>query len=276
MGKYRDGITAQQLQLPRVRKFTSFFVPSQTKSLSSIDAHSMMSRQGLNPQGIAAIDHANILYNQSLDNGLGNTSTFNSIVTQRINEDEFSDSLIQDLLAFLSREILQSREQGLLINGTQTSGNILDIPKKPFQLLKNLLIQKIDDYNQFSDIDTDKNFKSNWEKNLYRLRGWAIVMNKGGNLKPHNHESGWLTGTFYLQMPEEGSKVEEGAIEFSHQGPQYPSGDLAFKKIVMRPSVRDLNIFYSSLFHRTLPFESEKQRICIAFDVTKHKHVKRF
>ena len=94
-------------------------------------------------------------------------------------------------------------------------------------------------------------------------------MSKGGNLKYHNHEDGWLTGTLYLQMPEKGANNEEGAIEFSHQGPKYPSGNAAFEKRLIRPSARDLNIFSSSLFHRTLPFQSEKQRICIAFDISK-------
>ena len=93
-------------------------------------------------------------------------------------------------------------------------------------------------------------------------------MNKGGNLKTHNHETGWLTGTFYLQMPETGANKEEGAIEFSHQGPRYPSGNAAFEKRLIRPSARDLNIFSSALFHRTHPFQSKKQRICIAFDIS--------
>ena len=94
-------------------------------------------------------------------------------------------------------------------------------------------------------------------------------MNKGGNLKTHNHERGWLTGTFYLQMPEETLNTGEGAIEFSHKGPKYPTGNSAFETRVIRPSARDLNIFCSSLFHRTLPFQSEQKRICIAFDVSK-------
>ena len=96
-------------------------------------------------------------------------------------------------------------------------------------------------------------------------------MNKGGSLKSHNHEQGWLTGTFYLQMPEEATDPEEGAIEFSHQGPKYPEGTSAFQRRVIRPEARDLNIFSSALFHRTLPFQSETQRICIAFDVTKNE-----
>ena len=96
-------------------------------------------------------------------------------------------------------------------------------------------------------------------------------MNKGGHLKTHNHETGWLTGTFYLQMPEKDINTDEGAIEFSHQGPKYPAENGEFEKRLIRPTTRDLNIFCSSLFHRTLPFNSDRQRICIAFDVTKRQ-----
>ena len=230
-------------------------------------ANSLISRGMLNQQGVAAIDHANILFEQALDNGLeGNT--LDSVFTQRIHHHEFSDTMIEELLTQLSSELMQSKSQGTLVNGMQTSGNILNSPDPLFQKLKELLVQKISLYNSSCNINTDKNFDANWQKNIYDLGGWAIIMSKGGNLKSHNHEHGWLTGTFYLQMPEKGASKEEGAIEFSHQGPRYPSGDAAFERRVIRPLARDLNIFSSSLFHRTLPFQSEKQRICIAFDIS--------
>ena len=138
-------------------------------------------------------------------------------------------------------------------------------------MLKKLLIQKIDNYNQSNAGNTDKDFITHWKKNMYTLRGWAIIMNEGGNLKPHIHEHGWITGTFYMQMPEKDSNPDEGAIEFSHQGPKYPEGASAFERRVIRPTARDLNIFSSSLFHRTLPFQSKTQRICIAFDVIRNE-----
>ena len=106
---------------------------------------------------------------------------------------------------------------------------------------------------------------------MYLLRGWAIIMSEGGNLKSHNHEKGWLTGTFYLQMPERNLNQEEGAIEFSHKGPNYPEGASTFLTRIIQPESRDLNIFSSSLFHKTLPFKGEKQRICIAFDVQRNE-----
>ena len=69
-------------------------------------------------------------------------------------------------------------------------------------------------------------------------------------------------------MQEKGASKEEGAIEFSHQGPRYPSGNAEFEKKLIQPSARDLIIFSSALFHRTHQFKSEKKRICIAFDIS--------
>ena len=79
-----------------------------------------------------------------------------------------------------------------------------------------------------------------------------------------------LSGVIYLKVVPSLNK-DEGAIEFSHQGPKYPTGSSAFETKLIRPSARDLNIFCSSLFHRTLPFQSDTQRICIAFDVTRNE-----
>ena len=92
-------------------------------------------------------------------------------------------------------------------------------------------------------------------------------MNEGGNLKSHIHERGFLTGTFYLQMPEQSPATNEGAIVFSNQGPKYPSKNVIFPTRIIQPKTRDLNIFSSSLHHKTLTFKGKKQRICIAFDI---------
>ena len=236
------------------------------KNEFNLCARELIANNWLDKRSVGAIDHANVLYDQKMDNGL-NGSSFDSISTQNISENEMSEILFNEMLSYLSDVTLHSRFQKLLINGTQTSGNIFDTPKESFRVLLKLLINKIETYNQDCNVNTDKSFMTNWNNKLYTVTGWAIVMGKGGSLLPHNHEHGWLTGTFYLQLPEILDKADEGAIEFSHKGPQYPHDNIVFDKKVLRPKIRDLNIFSSSLFHRTLPFQSSTQRICIAFDL---------
>ena len=229
-------------------------------------AYDLIAKGWLNQRGIAALNHASVFYgqfsgySQSLD-------TLNSVTVENIGSNEFSDVFLGEILHYLSSGALQSRSQGYLFNGAQTSGNILDIPLEPFFRLKCLLLDKLKIYNRTCDICTDKEFDANWSKGLYALNGWAIVMKKGGFLKPHNHETSWISGTFYLQVPKRDTFSNEGAIEFSYQGPCYPGNKLSFEKKCLCPVSRDLNIFSSSLFHQTIPFDSSVQRICIAFDL---------
>ena len=62
-------------------------------------------------------------------------------------------------------------------------------------------------------------------------------------------------------------KGNEGAIAFSLHGYNYPilRSDIPTKE--HQPSVGELVFFPSSLFHRTVPFESDEERQCIAFDI---------
>ena len=59
----------------------------------------------------------------------------------------------------------------------------------------------------------------------------------------------------------------QGSITFSYQGPNYPSKNKDFNSITKKVEKRDIFIFPSSLFHYTIPFEAEEDRIVLAFDV---------
>ena len=90
-------------------------------------------------------------------------------------------------------------------------------------------------------------------------------MQSGGNLTSHIHETGWLSGSVYLSVPA-GHNLD-GAIEFSTHGDNYPKQHDNFPVKAILPIVGDIVLFPSSLFHRTLPFNSTQPRICIAFDL---------
>jgi hypothetical protein len=72
----------------------------------------------------------------------------------------------------------------------------------------------------------------------------------------------------YLVIPKDsGPNKQEGAIELSSDGDEYPRLHDEFEKKVILPNVGDVIFFPSSVFHRTIPFDSKEGRICIAFDV---------
>jgi len=97
---------------------------------------------------------------------------------------------------------------------------------------------------------------------------WYVKMQSGGYLTAHTHEKGWISGAVYLAIPKNnGTDGQEGAIELSSDGGDYPRLHDKFEKKVILPNIGDVIFFPSSVFHRTIPFNSDEERICIAFDV---------
>ena len=108
-------------------------------------------------------------------------------------------------------------------------------------------------------------FIGSFQKTL-SLTGWFVRLLKGGHQTEHIHPGGWLSGVFYLQVPNF-SNQEEGSIELSLWGHNYPIINKNYPKKRYYPKNGDLILFPSSLFHRTIPFQSYEERLCIAFDL---------
>jgi uncharacterized protein (TIGR02466 family) len=92
-------------------------------------------------------------------------------------------------------------------------------------------------------------------------------MRQGGHLSAHIHEIGWISGAVYLAMPTAKAGSNEGAFEYGTHGDNYPQKHTNFPVAHVMPKVGDIVLFPSSLFHRTIPFNANEERICIAFDL---------
>ena len=106
---------------------------------------------------------------------------------------------------------------------------------------------------------------TDWPQNS-GLQGWFVRLVREGHQRAHNHTDAWLSGCFYLQIPDE-VNGDEGAIEFCLDGPGYPEIGNSSTTLLHRPRAGNLVLFPSSLFHRTIPFTSDEERLCIAFDI---------
>ena len=158
---------------------------------------------------------------------------------------------------------LDSRSQSLLKSGIQSSGNLFSEPCGALADLNQIIRDEISNY--FAKHQTsDCLFIKMWSQK-YTLKGWYILMEKGGHLAPHNHPHGWLSGVIYLKMP--AREANEGSIEFSLHGNNFPVLDSEHPKKLYRVMEGDLVMFPSSLFHRTTPFYSDETRLCISFDL---------
>ena len=100
----------------------------------------------------------------------------------------------------------------------------------------------------------------------YSLYGWLIRMKSGGSLRPHIHTEGWLSGSIYINVPRK-LKVDSGNLVVS-LGDETDANDARInEKKVVNVVTGSMVLFPASLMHYTSPFESEEERIVLAFDV---------
>lgn len=213
---------------------------------------------------------ASIYYHANTNFGITNNYNFcddpiNYIYQNNIgNIVKNSDQLIQEVIKNIDDLEVDKVGQLLLENGEQSAGDIFSLDNKIFDEIHRIISNEIVIYREKYK-DSNSKFIQKWPKD-YELKGWYIKMQKNGNLKRHMHEDGWLSGTFYINMPE--IRNNEGMIEFSLFCEQYLMNEEAnLDTKILNLEKGDLILFPSSLYHRTIPFSSTKERICIAFDI---------
>ena len=102
------------------------------------------------------------------------------------------------------------------------------------------------------------------------LHNWCVITEADGLEEWHVHQNGWLSGSYYVAVPEavrEGSG-EAGCLAFGLPedlaGSEVAAG---FGQRLLRPQPGLLALFPSHCYHRTYQHGSTGRRICVAFDI---------
>ena len=80
------------------------------------------------------------------------------------------------------------------------------------------------------------------------------------------HEKGWISGSIYINVPSKLLKTESGNLVVCIED-EYLRGENRNQEISIDVVTGSLCLFPASLLHYTIPFESEEERIVLAFDV---------
>lgn len=189
-----------------------------------------------------------------------------AVFRQRLDALAAADSpLRQALLRDVAALHAARRQQARLHEGVQSAGHLFNRPEASFQALAVLVQEALRGLRAGLDPalgDYARDFPAE-----PRFSGaWSVSMRRGGHLDAHIHEEGWLSGVVYLQVPEPPPGRHDGAIAFSLDGDRYPRLHDDWPETLVQPCAGDLVVFPSSLFHRTLPFDADTERVCIAFD----------
>ena len=179
---------------------------------------------------------------------------------------DFEKIFVEKAKSILNENQISDRKQNLLVNGNQTSGNIFDIKNDYTNEIQNIIRSEVEKYRtKFKESEEGLIKKMPAE---YSLHGWLISMKSGGNLKPHIHTEGWLSGSIYINVPRK-LNVESGSLVVALGKDNDTTDTRINEKKTINVVTGSMVLFPASLMHYTIPFESEEERIVLAFDVKK-------
>lgn len=102
------------------------------------------------------------------------------------------------------------------------------------------------------------------------LRNWCVITEGDGHETWHVHQNGWLSGTYYVQVPDHivAGTGRGGCIAFGLPEDQVGEENAArFGETLVRPRPGLMLLFPSHTYHRTYSHGGSGRRICYAFDV---------
>jgi hypothetical protein len=138
-----------------------------------------------------------------------------------------------------------------------------------FELIRANVANYIDGRAALLGSSTDDHPMKAMRPDKVTLASWAIVVNMDGHEDWHIHPDGWLSGVFYLEVPDlSGSNAPHaGQIEFGPYPLGLASDASAWPGWTVQPRSGDLILFPSYFPHRTWPTHVNEDRVCISFDV---------
>jgi uncharacterized protein (TIGR02466 family) len=145
--------------------------------------------------------------------------------------------------------------------------NLLVDASGPIPALAELIDKAVVDYLRSLPIDPSHPYLAHRPSD-FKYTMWSVVMDSKGHQLPHMHPDGWVSGVYYVALPgtmRAATGEQDGWIEFGRPLREL-TGSLEPEVETIRPEEGMLVLFPSYFYHRTIPFESAEQRICIAFD----------
>ena len=176
----------------------------------------------------------------------------------------FEEIFVQRVRTIFHENKRSNKRQTNLLNGYQTSGNLFDIENKITNEIQKIIRSEIERY-RINFASSQEKLIRNWPSE-FSLYGWLVSMKSGGELFPHMHETGWLTGSIYINVPPK-TKIDSGSLVVAIGKDSDTTNSRKNSKKIIDVVTGSLALFPSSLMHHTIPFESEEERIVLAFDV---------
>ncbi len=178
---------------------------------------------------------------------------------------EFNKALVAHVLSHptLTREPANVATR----HGQQTENLALE-PRGPIAQLQEMIIAAYDEYMSSLSTETEHSYIRQIP-NLSKIDIWGTVLDRMGHQTAHMHRNAWISGVYYVQLPDVmhgANESRSGWIDFGRPPDEF-SCTVEHAVRMFAPREGRMLMFTSFECHRTIPFESSEQRISIAFDL---------
>lgn len=155
------------------------------------------------------------------------------------------------------------------VNGRDTSNDLFSLPAPCIVALRRFICDEIEARRR--SLPGNAHPFTLMAPQRWQFGGsWGVKMWRLGHQVTHIHPKAWLSGVYYVQLPEivrPDQTGPDGWIEFG-RGPAELYATTQPVTRLIQPVEGMLITFPSYVWHRTIPFEAARERISIAFDVT--------
>jgi len=148
--------------------------------------------------------------------------------------------------------------------------DLLAEPKGPMRLFEQIALTQIKAYLDALPWIPSHPFFAEHLPSRTRLRSWGILMERHGYETPHIHPDGFVSGVYYVNLPDVVAKNDaagSGWVEFGAPDPLIAAQRPPPVRQV-QPVAGTMLLFPSYFWHRTIPFDSQQEHLSIAFDLT--------
>ena len=94
---------------------------------------------------------------------------------------------------------------------------------------------------------------------------WSIKLRPAGYHVDHLHPKGWISSACHIELPAAVDREPEGWLRFGQPG--IPTSPALPPELYVKPVPGQLVLFPSYMWHGTVPFSGDQERLSIAFDV---------
>lgn len=157
-----------------------------------------------------------------------------------------------------------------LRHGTQTLGDIFEQGHPLVNLLKQRIAEAVSDYVATLPDDAAHPFLSRRTQAWRFTDSWSSRLTRGGFHTAHVHPHGWISSACYVTVPPvvADTRRRQGWLEFGR--PDIDVGLVDPVRLAVRPRPGRLVLFPSLCWHGTSGFDTDDERLTIAFDVMPH------